>query len=183
MAETKMNTGKVRLSYPHLFAKDQNEKYSLVALIPKTDTVTVQKMVDICKSLYMEHKNDLFKGLLFEEVAVPYHDGDGRKPKGGEYGPECKGHYVLSAKSKSKPLVIGRDKLPITDEDEVYPGTWARVSIGFGVYNNSGNRGITCFLNGVKSYATGERFGTTFTADGFDDGYDDSDLMEDEDEI
>lgn len=183
MAETKFNTGKVRVSYPHVFEKDQNGKYSLVALIPKTDEKTYQKVMEACKALYAEHKNNTLKGLKFEEVMLPIHDGDGRKPKGGAYGAECAGMWVLSAKTNSKPVIVDAYNVPVTDQDEVYPGTWGRVAIAFGVYNNSGNRGITCYLNGLKTYSKGDRFGNSFSAEAFDDGYNDTDLMEDDDEI
>lgn len=181
MADTKFNTGKVRISYPHLFERDQNEKFSLVALIPKTDKATIDKLKAACKLVYTEHKDNIFKGLDYDEVAKPYHDGDGRKPRGGAYGDECKGMIVISAKSKSKVPVVDRNRTPVVDESEVYPGTWGRVNISLGAYNNSGNRGICCFLNGVLTYATGDRFGSTFNASEFDDGYED-DLDDDLDD-
>ena len=182
----KFNTGKVRISYPHVFERDQNDKFSLVALIPKTDTKTLEKIEEACKAVYREHKSGVLKGLEYEEVAKPFHDGDGRKPKGGSYGDECKGMIVLSAKSKTKPVVVDRNGEKTADESLIYPGTWGRVAIAFSAYNNSGNRGICCFLNGVKTYTTGERFGSTFKAEDFDDGYDDSDMLtgaDDDDEI
>lgn len=183
MADLKFNSRKVRISYPHLFEKDTNGKYSLVALIPKADTVTYEKIMAACKEIYEEQKKSLFKGMLFEEVQLPIHDGDGRKPKGGSYGPECEGMWVLSSKTKTKPVVVDAYNTPVTSEEEVYPGVWGRVAIGFGPYDNNGNKGITCYLNGVKTYNTGERFGSTFKADDFADDYDDSELMTDDDEI
>lgn len=180
MADLKFNTRKVRISYPHLFERDTNGKFSLVALIPKSDTATYQKVIDACKEIYEEHKKGILKGLDFSEVQLPIHDGDGRKPKGGAYGDECKGMWVLSAKTKTKPVVVDAYNTPVVSEDEIYPGVWGRVAIGFGPYDNNGNRGITCYLNGVKTYNTGERFGSTFSADSFADGYDDSDMIGDD---
>lgn len=180
MAELKFNTRKVRLSYPHVFEKDTNGKYSLVALIPKEDKVTYDKVMAACKAIYEDQKNSVLKGLNFDEIQLPIHDGDGRKPKGGAYGPECKGMWVLSAKTKSRPVVVDAYNAPVVSEEEVYPGVWGRVALGFGPYDNNGNRGITCYLNGVKTYNTGERFGSTFNAKDFEDDYDDSDMLNDD---
>ena len=115
MADTKFTTGKGRFSYPHVFeayaaAEGQTPKFSTTFLIPKEDKETLKKLGDACKAVYEEHKNSTFKNILYDEVAKPYHDGDGRKPKGGEYGPECKGMWVLSTSSKRKPLVVDRDR-------------------------------------------------------------------------
>jgi hypothetical protein len=43
--------------------------------------------------------------------------------------------------------------------------------------------GDDCYLNGLKTYSKGDRFGNSFSAESFDDGYNDADLMEDDDEI
>lgn len=180
---TRFNTGKVRISYPHIFQKDQNGKYSLVALVPKTDTATVNKIEEACQQVYAENKNTVFKGLDYDEVSKPYHDGDGRKPKGGAYGPECKGMLVLSAKSSNKPVLVDSNKQAVVDESELYPGTWGRVGVKIAAYNAQGNKGICCYLNGVLTYNRGERFGAGFSASEFDDEYDDSDMLDDDDEI
>jgi hypothetical protein len=183
MADYKFNTRKVRISYPHLFQKDQNDKYSMVALIPKEDTATYQKIMDACKAIYKENKDSTFKGLQFDEIQIPIHDGDGRKPKGGAYGAECKGMWVMSAKTTSKPVIVDAYNTPVTSQEEIYPGVWGRINVGFGAYNNAGNRGITCYLNGVKTYNTGERIGNAFNAAEFEDDYDDSEMMADDGEI
>lgn len=180
MAETRFNTRRVRFSYPHLFQKDQNGKYSLQVLIPKDDDNTVTKMKEACKQIYQDNKGGIFKGLNFDEVAMPYHDGDGRKPKGGAYGPECKGNYVVNAKTSMRVPVVGPDNTPVMDEAMVYPGVYGRVNIAFSAYNNNGNRGINCYLNGVKTYGNGERIGNAFNPDEFNDDYDDSEFEDDD---
>ena len=94
------NTMKVRFNFPKIFEANQKSgKYELTVLIPKDDTETKRRLVEAAKTLYEEEKNSAFRGLNFDEVAKPYHDGDGRKPKGGAYGEECKGMIVLNARS------------------------------------------------------------------------------------
>ena len=172
----RVTTKKIRMSYPHIWERDQNGKYSMTVLIPKSDKDTIGKIKEAVKQVYEENKNGPLKGLLFDEVAKPYHDGDGRKPKGGAYGEECKGHILINAKSNNPVTVVERDsKVKCTDESHVYPGCYGRVNMAFFAYNNNGNRGIGAFLNGIQTYNYGDRLGTGFNAEEFDDGYSDPD--------
>lgn len=184
---TSMNTGKVRFSYPNVFTPraagaGQSEKYSLTALIPKTDKETKAKIDAIIKSIYEEKKNSMFKGLLLEELQTPIHDGDGRKPKGGAYGEECHGCWVLSTSSKNKPGVVGPDRTadgkpaPCTDQTKVYPGCFGRVNVNFYAYDVSGNKGIAAGLNGVYTMGYGDPIdGRVRAEDAFNDGFNDED--------
>ena len=185
MANTSMNTGKIRFSYPNVFnpraaAAGQTEKYSVTALIPKDDKVTIGKIKAIIKEIYEEEKNRKFKGLLLEEIQTPMHDGDGRKPKGGAYGEECKGCMVLSTSSKNKPGVVGPDRgpdgkyLPCTDQTKVYAGCFGRLNINFYAYDVSGNKGIAAGLNGVCTLGYGDPIdGRVRAEDAFNDGFQD----------
>lgn len=187
MANTSMNTGKIRFSYPNVFtaraaAAGQAEKYSVTALIPKTDTATKAKIDAIIKEIYEEEKNRKFKGLLLSEIQTPIHDGDGRKPKGGAYGEECHGCWVLSTTSKNKPGVVGPEKMndgryaPCTDETKVYAGCFGRLNVNFYAYDVSGNKGIAAGLNGVMTYGYGDPIdGRVRAEDAFNDGYEDED--------
>lgn len=187
---TQFNTGKIRISYPNLFtpraaAAGQAEKYSVCALIPKDDKATKKRIDDAIREVYEAEKNGKLKGLLFEEVQVPLHDGDGRKPKGGAYGEECKGHWVLNTSAKNKPGVVGPERgadgkyLPQTDPTKVWPGEYGRVAINFYAYDTAGNRGIACGLNGVALLGYGEPIdGRIAAEDAFNDGFEDD--MDDE---
>ena len=184
MSDTKFTTGKGRFSYPHIFepyaaAEGQEKKYSTAFLIPKEDKETAKKLGDACKAVFEEHKNTTFKGLLYEEVSKPYHDGDGRKPKGGEYGPECKGHWVLQTSSKRPPLVVDRDRQTVTDQTSIYPGCYGRIAVNLYAYNVSGNRGIACGLNAAQTFKYGETLGGGASAEDFNDGFEDEDDTDD----
>lgn len=180
---TQLNTNKARLSYPNLFtpraaAEGQTAKYSACALIPKIDTVTKARIDAAIREVYEAEKNGKFKGLLFDEIQTPLHDGDGRKPKGGAYGEECKGHWVLNTSSKNKPGVVGPDRgpdgklLPQTDPTKVWAGEYVRFAVNFYAYDTAGNRGIACGLNGVALLGYGEPIdGRINAADAFNDGF------------
>ena len=181
---TQFNTGKARLSYPNLFtaraaAEGQTPKYSACALIPKTDKATKAKIDAAIREIYEENKNTKFKGLLFEEVQIPLHDGDGRKPKGGAYGEECKGHWVLNTSAKNKPGVVDGDRKAVTDSAKVWAGEYARFAINFYAYDTAGNKGIACGLNGVQILGYGDPIdGRIAAEDAFNDGFEDE--MDDE---
>lgn len=187
---TQFNTGKIRFSYPNLFtprasAEGQTPKYSMCVLIPKADKATKAKIDAAIHEVYEAEKNGKFKGLLESEIQVPIHDGDGRKPKGGAYGAECKGHWVLNTSSKNKPGVVGPERgpdgkyLPQTDPSKVWAGEYGRVAINFYAYDTAGNRGIACGLNGVACLGYGEPIdGRIAAEDAFNDGFEDD--MDDE---
>lgn len=175
------NTMKVRFNFPKIFEANQKSgKYELTVLIPKDDTETKRRLIEAAKTLYEEEKNSAFRGLNFDEVAKPYHDGDGRKPKGGAYGEECHGMIVLNARSKNKPKVYNADKSECTDSTRVYSGCYGRVNISLYAYNNESGRGIGCGINGVMTFNYGDALGgSTVTASTWDDGFTDDNLDDD----
>lgn len=161
--DTKVVTGKVRLSYCHLFQPravedGQEAKYSCTILIPKSDKVTIQKIKAAIEAAKQAGVT-VFGGKIPQNLKIPFHDGDGEKPNGGEYGEECKGHYVINASSKQKPGVVDKNLNEIINSTEVYSGCYARVSINFYPFNKSGNKGIACGLNNVQKLADGDYLG------------------------
>jgi hypothetical protein len=161
--DTKVVTNKVRLSYCNLFKpraaeEGQEEKYSCTILLPKSDKATIQKIKAAVEAA-KQAGAATFGGKVPVNVKTPIHDGDGEKPNGGEYGPECKGHYVINASSKQKPGIVDKNLNEIIDSTEVYSGCYGRVSINFYAFNRSGNKGIACGLNNVQKLADGDYLG------------------------
>ena len=183
---TKVVTGKVRFSYCNVFEpKAQGDngdlKYSVLLLIPKSDTVTVNKI----KAAIAEAREVFCKkngaNALPATPINPLHDGDGVKPNSGEpYGPECKGCWVLNVSSKQKPVVVDSFRNEITDPGEVYSGCYGRAAINFYGYSNI-KKGIGAGLLSIQKLSDGEPFGTVGSADDFNDDYradgDDDDFM------
>lgn len=130
---TQITTGKVRFSYCSLFeprannnSGDGQEKYSVTLLIDKGDKFTLDKIkaaVAEAKQNYLQ-KNSGKK--LPSELKTTLHDGDGERPNGGDFGPECQGCYVMTVSSKNKPVLVDKNKNPITDPQELYSG-WAHI--------------------------------------------------------
>lgn len=180
---TKIITGKVRFSYANVFtpkapAEGAEAKYSVTLLIPKSDKTTLAKVKAACEAARLGSA-EKFGNKVPKSLKLPYHDGDGEKPNGGEYGPECKGHYVINTTSKQKPGVVDRDREPILDSTDFYSGCYGRASVNFYAYNVNGNKGIAAGLNHVQKLADGDPLGGRSRAeDDFDDDLDD---MEDDD--
>jgi hypothetical protein len=156
----KVLTGKVRLSYVHLTTPrpsiDGSPRYSAVLLIPKTDTAT---KADIDAAIREAAKAGIAKtwgGVKPPSIHVPLHDGDGVRESGEPYGEECKGCWVLGASTKNKPGIVDSSLSEIIDSTEIYSGMYARATIRFFAYNNSGKKGIGCGLGNILKVADGE---------------------------
>lgn len=189
---TKVITGKVRLSYAHIFKprsmnEGAEEKYSCAILIPKDDKETLKKIktaVDAAK----EQGRSKWGGKIPANLHTPLRDGDEDRPDDENYAD----HYFFNATSKTKPEIAkpigkgadGKMKFQeITDSTEVYSGCYARVSINFYPYDAKGNRGVAAGLNNIVKVQDGEFLGgraslqDDFDDVEFDEEYDEDDFM------
>lgn len=157
-------TGEVRLSYANLFTPRAPQgggdpKYSATLLIPKTDTATYQRILAAIEAATQSGVASKWNGQRPPMIPNPLHDGDGARPSDGmEYGPECKGHWVLTASSKQDrpPQVVDAQRNPILNQAMIYSGAYAHVYINFYAYNAGGKKGIGCGLNAVQKTRDGE---------------------------
>lgn len=160
-------TGKVRLSYVHLFkpysaVEGGEEKYSVTVLIPKEDAETKKRIDNAIEAAAKEATQKIWNGVRPPKIAIPIYDGDGVRPSDGmEFGEECKGHWVITVSSKADqaPEVIDRFRNPIIDPFEVKSGDYGRVSIRFFAYMFGGKKGIGAGLGNVQKLADGEPLG------------------------
>lgn len=163
-------TGKVRLSYVHLFTPNAGQnggdpKYSTTLLIPKSDIGTKQR-IDVAINAAIEYGiSKKFNGVRPPVINIPVHDGDGARPSDGmPFGEECKGHWVLTASNKDKQDIVDVNLNPIINQSDIYSGIYARVSINFFPYANSGKKGIGCSLGPVQKLEDGEPLGGRISA-------------------
>lgn len=178
--ETKVIFGPCRLSYTHLFIKFAPDgdpaggKYMTNVLIPKDERETVDALrqaIEAAKKAAIVAK---WGGKEPKKCDMPLRDGDVDKDDEA-----YEGHYYVNAKCSTRPGVVDRNKAPITDEEEVYSGMWAIISVTFYGYDVSGNRGVACGLNNVLKYKDGERLGGRVSADADFAGLD----MEEDDDL
>jgi hypothetical protein len=176
MANAKVVTGKVRLSYCNLFeARAANEgedaKFSVVLLIPKKDTATVKAVKDAIQSVIDAEKAAKFGGKD-KGLHNPLRDGDEDRD-----GPEFEGHYFLNAKSKKRPVVLDEDRNVVLNPSEVYSGCYARASVNFYGFAVPGSKGVAVALNSVMKVADGEPLGGVYTEDSAKADFDDEDML------
>lgn len=183
-SKTKVVTGRVRLSYAHVFEPysnqdDQAPKYSCVLLIPKSDKATIKAIKRAQQAALEQGKDRTFGGKIPKVWKDTLRDGD--EEKDTDANPEYAGHMFMSVSAKTRPGIVDRDLNPITDTAEVYSGCYARVSINCFPYAVSGNKGVSFGLNHIQKVADGDFLGGRSRAeDDFDalgDDEDDEDLI------
>lgn len=173
---TKVITGKVRLSYAHLFkpvaiADGQDPKYSVCLLIPKSDKITLKK-INAAIEAAKQSGLSLWGGKVPANLKLPLRDGDVERPDQAEYE-NC---YFINASSRTAPGVVDKNVQPILDSTEVYSGCYGRASVNFYPYNQAGNRGVACGLNNIQKIADGDYLGGRSRAE------DDFDAVEDDED-
>lgn len=164
---TNVTTGKVRLSYVHLFKPyafqpGQEEKFSCTVLVPKTDTDTMARINAAIEAAKQKGVADRWGGALPPVVPTPVYDGDGTRPSDGmPFGDECKGHFVFTASTKLDypPAVVDQNRNPIINQSEIYSGVYACVNVTFYPYAFGGKKGIGCSLGPVMKVQDGEALG------------------------
>jgi hypothetical protein len=152
-----------RWSYANVWeAKSINggaPKYSVSLIIPKSDTVTVNKIKAAIEAAYKEgegkRKGNGKSVPPLSVLKTPLRDGDLERPDAPEYA----GCYFVNANSASAPGIVDADRQEIIDRSEVYSGVYGRASINFYAFNSNGNKGIACGLNNLQKIRDGEPLG------------------------
>lgn len=166
---TTIVTGEVRLSYVNIFTPQTPQGggdpvYSVTILIPKTDVATKQAIDNAIQQTANEALATTFGGYMPPNINQAVHDGDGTRPTDGRpYGDECKGCWVISAKSKTRPEVVDANVQPIISPTDVYSGCYGRVSLNFYAYNNK-RMGVGIGLGNVQKLRDGDPLGGGTTA-------------------
>lgn len=181
---TKVITGR-KTVFSYLNANEPKEplgggtpRYSASLIIPKSDTVTVQKIRAAIKAAYDEGQAKL-KGTSksvpkLEDIKIPLRDGDKDRPDDPAYADS----WFVNANSMNKPGAVDADRNPILDSSELYSGIIGRASISFFAFNHGGNRGIACGLNNIQKLEDGTPLGgRTRAEDDFADDDDDDDFL------
>ena len=161
---TKVLTNEVRLSYTHLSQPYANPKqanaepkYQTTLLIPKTDTATYNDILQSMNAAYEAAVAGDWKGLRPQLKNALIYDGDGTRTDGSAFGPECKGHWVITASTKRKPQVVDISNVNVElAPQDIYSGMYARVTLNFFAFNTNGNKGIGCGLGNVMKTRDGD---------------------------
>ena len=134
-------------------------KYSVSLIIPKSDTVTYNKIQAAIQAAYDEGQSKLKGSSKFvpelKDLKTPLRDGDKDRKGDDAY----KNAWFVNANSTTKPGVVDADRQPILDSSELYSGIIGRASINFYAFNSNGNKGIACGLNNIQKLSDGTPLG------------------------
>jgi hypothetical protein len=171
MAKLKLHN--VRLSFPSLFRKavfsGEETKYEGTFLINKEDQA--DKIAEIEAAVKTLIKDNL-KGAKLPSDKICLRDGNDVDYAG------YAGHMSIKASSAKRPLVLDRDRTPLTEDDNrLYAGCYVNAVIELWAQNNQYGKRINANLLGVQFFKDGEPFsdGVTASTDDFDDFPDDMD--------
>ena len=178
--ETKVMIGKVRLSYAHLFEPKSIDgdatkaKYSVSLIMPKTNKALVAKIQTAITTAYNIGMSSKWGNKKPLNAKNPLRDGDTERAEDETYA-DC---FFINASCKTRPGVNkikgyetgsdGKRKLitvPVENEEEVYSGCYAYVSVNFYPFDASGSKGVACGLNNVLKVEDGPALGGRISAE------------------
>lgn len=181
---SKATSGKVRLSYVHVFKptaieEGQEPKFNVSVIIDKDDKFTLDRYKKAIKHVTEKAVKEIYGGKMPKKWKTPLRDGDEDKEDDEAYA----GKFFIGATSKRRPKVVDKDFEEIIDPEDLYSGSYARVCINFYAYDVAGNKGVAAGLESIMKLSDGEPLGGGGgnVHDDFGDDYEDDD--EDDDDL
>lgn len=174
----KITIKNVRLAFPALFSPKAmpNEPADKAAysasfiLDPATNAADIKAInaaIDVvAKEKWGAKADTVMKGIR-AKGDVCLRSGDEKAEYDG-----FEGNMYISTRSKTRPLVIDRDKSPLTEQDgRPYGGCFVNASIEIWAQDNNYGKRINCQVKGVQFYKDGDAFsgGGAASPDEFDD--------------
>lgn len=169
----KVVTPVFRVSFPAVFeAKSFDNgppKFSVSAVWDPSRFTDAEKklwqgMLDLCDEVSLERFKKKM-GDLPGNFKKAIRDGAEKADLAG-YG---EGLMFANLSSKMKPGLIDRDRTPILDAEDFYPGCYARATITAYSYDNKG-KGVAMGLQNLQKVKDGERLDSrTDASEDFDD--------------
>jgi len=163
MAVEKLLTPLFRVAFPSVFTKraygDGDPKFTITMLFPKsTDLKALEAAAEA--AIKEEWPNPETRP---KRLKRPFLDGDEVTWDGF---PGC---TYVRATSKYQPGVVDRKRQPITDEENFYPGCWARATVNAYTYTYMGKSGVSFGLQNLQFIRDDESFsGRTNAEDDFE---------------
>ena len=154
---------------PGAMQEGQDKKFSSTFLIPKTDTNQIAEVEAAIKSAAEDKWGPKAKILdqLKKAGKTCLRDGEEKAQYDG-YA-EC---MFVNASSKVKPLVIDKDKTPLTEESgKPYGGCYVNCKLNIWAQDNSYGKRVNASLMGIQFAKDGDAFSgaAPAKADDFDD--------------
>lgn len=148
----------VRLSYPSLFKTEKfgdqdTGKYAATFILDKKEHAETIKQIQLGINQLLKD-NLKIKSLQPDRICL--RDGDDTEKE------ENKGKWTIKASTKRKPLVIDRDKAPVSEEDNLfYAGCYVNAIITLWPQDNKYGKRVNASLEGIQYYGPGEPLGSS----------------------
>ncbi len=170
----KVKLSNVRLAFPALFeAKTVNGEGApafSASFLLTPDHPAIKELLDAFEKMGQEKwgaKWPTVKKTIEAKDAFALHNGDSKAEYEG-----YEGNFFISARNKTRPVVLDRDKSPLVESDgKPYAGCYVNASIELWAQDNNYGKRINASLRGVQFLKDGEAFagGGVASADEFDD--------------
>lgn len=157
---TYVKVGGCRLSFPSLLKPKANDqgalKYEVTCLLPPTFDVAPLEAA-LWAAWHEKFGTNKAKWPKGPTVRTPDRVVRDCTEKSHLKGYE-EGWRFITLRGDNAPEVVDRDRAPVTDPKEIYPGRWANVTGNAYVYLKP-TTGVTFGLNNVQLLRHGESFG------------------------
>ena len=174
----KVTIRNARLAFPALFepkamANEPADKAAYSAsfifdpVANKADIAALEAAIEAVAKEKWGAKADTVLKSLYAKGDVCLRSGDTKSEYDG-----FEGNMYISTRSKTRPLVIDRDKTPLTQADgKPYGGCYVNASVEVWAQDNNFGKRINCQVKGVQFFKDGDAFsgGGAASPDEFDD--------------
>ena len=151
----------VRLAFPELWTPSQVQgkgkpAFSATFLLPPEhpDIAKVKAAIAACAKAKWGDQAAEILPLLLAGDKVCLHNGDMKANLEG-----YKGNMFVSARTPTRPLVIGQDRSPLTESDgKPYSGCFVNAQIALWAQQNTHGKRVNAQLRGVQFFRDGEAF-------------------------
>lgn len=148
-----------RIGFPDLFkprafdeSKPETAQYGCTVMIPKTDTASHNACKDAMAAAYKDEWPKDGPKIAPDKLCLK----DGADKDNEINHP----YWLVSARTKRRPVVVNRRREPVQESDElVYGGADANVVLRFWAMSNDFGKRICCSLEAVQVLGTGDPFG------------------------
>ena len=158
--------GPLRFSYLHVWEpqaieEGQQKKFSVSAIIQKSDKATIKQIETAVKQAIENGKDSKWGGKIPANLKLPLRDGDAERPDDEAY----KGSVFINAHATTRPGVVDAARNPILDQEEVYSGAHGYLNVTLYPYFAGGAKGVAVGFNHLMKIKDGEKLSGRVSVD------------------
>lgn len=146
-----------QIFFPKAFGEDGSDPaYGASFIIAKNHPAV--KLINaaiesVAKEKWADKAKDMLKQLRASDK-ICLHDGDNKPDYDG-----FPGNFFLAARNKSRPLIIDRDKSPLTSDDgRPYAGCYVNATVDIWAQQNKYGKRVNATLSGIQFLKDGDAF-------------------------